>query len=281
MALAPQLAVVAWLALAAAPLELHTDAVDRRLTEAGLRARVGDDLDTWTIRVRGGPHERELAVRLRGPDGATRTRRLVLAGDTREDRSRELAASLTLLMDEAPPPLRGDRPATPPPAPLRPSPPPLQGWLGLGPRIEVGSGSVEGGADVMGGAWLLRDHLQPIASLGFGGTAPEDVSVFHLRFGGGLAAGASLLKRQIWLGGHVLAHALRSRVRDLRHNDVDWTSSTEIGATLQYRGRRVFLGARTGVDLVSPSRSVAGHGARFRRGPAQWMLGLVIGVIFG
>ncbi|WP_434418974.1 hypothetical protein [Nannocystis pusilla] len=278
MALAPQLAVVAWLALAAAPLELHTAAVDPRLTEAGLRARVGDELDAWTINVRAGADERELDVRLRGPDGATRTRRLTLASESREDRSRELAASLALLMDEAPPPPRGGKPATPPaPAPR----PPYQGWLGLGPRLAAGPGLVEGGVDVMGGAWLLREHLQPIASLGLGGAAPEDVSLFHLRVGGGLAAGASLLDRRIWLGGHVLAHALRSGVRERERIDVHWMSSTEIGATLQYRGRRLFLGARTGVDLVLPSRPVPGHGARIRRGPAQWTLGLVIGVVFG
>ncbi|MDC0721023.1 hypothetical protein [Nannocystis bainbridge] len=278
MALAPQLAVVAWLALAAAPLELQTDAVDPRLTEAGLRARVGDDLDAWTLRVRPGPTERELEVRLRGPDGATRTRRLILSGTTREDRSRELAASLTLLMDEASAPPRGGKPATPPPPAPRA---PTSGWLGLGPRVEAGPKLAEGGVDVMGGAWLLRDHLQPIASLGLGGAAPEDVSLFHLRFGGGLAAGASLLDRRIWLGGHVLAHALRSRLRERDHLRVDWMASTEIGATLQYRGRRLFLGARTGVDLVLPPRPVPGHGARIRRGPAQWVLGLVVGVVFG
>ncbi|WAS95916.1 hypothetical protein [Nannocystis punicea] len=278
MALAPQLAVVAWLVLAAAPLELHTDAVDHRLTETGLRARVGDDLDAWTISVRPGSTADALEVRLRGPDGATRTRRLVLTGATREDRSRELAASLTLLMDEAPSPPRGGKPATPPPPARRP---PYSGWLGLGPRVEAGPKLVEGGIDVMGGAWLLREHLQPIASLGLGGAAPEDVSLFHLRFGGGLAAGAPLFDRRIWLGGHVLAHALRSRLRERDHFRVDWTSSTEIGATLQYRGRRLFLGARTGVDLVLPARPVPGHGARIRRGPAQWMLGLVVGVVFG
>lgn len=279
MALAPQLAVVAWLALAAAPLELHTTAVDPRLTEAGLRARVGDALDAWTIDVRAGAGgDRELDVRLLGPDGATRTHRLTLSSDTREDRSRELAASLALLMDEAPPPPRGGKPATPrAPAPR----PPYQGWLGLGPRLEAGPGLVEGGVDVMGGTWLLRDHLQPIASLGLGGGAPEDVSLLHLRLGGGLAAGASLLDRRIWLGGHVLAHALRSRVRERERIDVGWMSATEIGVTVQYRGPRLFFGARTGVDLVLPSRPVPGHGARIRRGPAQWTLGLVVGVVFG
>ncbi|MCY1009127.1 hypothetical protein OV079_26900 [Nannocystis pusilla] len=128
MALAPQLAVVAWLALAAAPLELHTTAVDPRLTEAGLRARVGDELDAWTIDVRAGAGERELDVRLRGPDGASRTHRLSLSSDTREDRSRELAASLALLMDEAPPPRVG--------ANLRHPPRPRRALL-----IKVGSAS--------------------------------------------------------------------------------------------------------------------------------------------
>ncbi|MBZ5711101.1 hypothetical protein [Nannocystis pusilla] len=277
MALAPQLALLASLMLLSPPLELHTDAVDPRRTESGLRTRVGDDLDAWTISVHPGPTADQVDVHLRAPDGTTRQRRVALSGANRDDRSRELAASLALLMDEAPSPPRSGRPAIAPPAPR---PAPVSGWLGLGPRIEVGPKLVEGGVDVMGGAWLLREHLQPIASLSLGGAAPGHVSLFHLRFGGGIAAGAALPDRRIWLGGHVIAHVLRSRARDLDRFVVDWMSATEIGATVQYRGRRLFLGARTGIDLVLPSRTVPRHGARFRRGPAQWMLGLVIGVAF-
>ncbi|MFY0539724.1 hypothetical protein [Nannocystis pusilla] len=277
MALAPQLAVVAWLALAAAPLELHTAAVDPRLTEAGLRARVGDELDAWTIDVRAGAGERELDVRLRGPDGATRTRRLTLSSDTREDRSRELAASLALLMDEAPPPAWGQTcdtaraRVTPSLSRLaRPRP-------ALRSRPRSGRGRRRRDGRRLAPARPPAADRKPRPR----GAAPEDVSLFHLRVGGGLAAGASLLDRRIWLGGHVLAHALRSRVRERERIDVHWMSATEIGVTLQYRGRRLFLGARTGVDLVLPSRPVPGHGARIRRGPAQWTLGLVIGVVFG
>lgn len=283
MALAPELAVFAWLALASAgPLDVHTDAVDPRRTEAGLRARVGDVLDDWSITVDPGPAASELDVRLRAPDGSTRTRRLTLAGETREDRSRELAASLTLLMDEAPSPPRGDaaRPTRPPPPGQ--AIPPFRTWLGAGPRLEAGPGiGAEGGVDVMAGAWLLREHLQPLVSLGLSGAGPEHWALFHLRFGGGLAAGVPLLDRRIWLGGHVLVNALRSRARDGSKSHVDWMSATEIGATVQYRGRRLFFGARTGVDLVLPARPLPGTGARIWRGPAQWVLGFVIGVVFG
>jgi len=278
VALAPQLALLASLTLLSPPLELHTDAVDPRRTETGLRTRVGDTLDAWTITVHPGPDRDHVDVRLRAPDGTTRNRRVALSGDSREDRSRELAASLALLIDEAPSPPRSSKPAPAAPAPRRA---PFRAWLGLGPRVEAGPHWVEGGVDVMGGAWLLREHLQPIVSLGLGGAAPEDLSLFHFRFGGGIAAGAPLPDRRIWLGGHVLAHALRSRARDFDRLHVDWMAATEIGATVQYRGQRLFLGARTGVDLVLPARNVPGHGGRIRRGPAQWILGLVIGFVFG
>src|SRR5690606_27677962 len=119
------------------------------------------------------------------------------------------AASLTLLMESP-----GDPPVIPPPPPVEDAPPPppppekpaIRGWLGLGPRVELGPGVlVEAGADLIGGAWLLRDHLQPLASLGFTGAGQSGVTLMHARLGAGLAVGAALPDPRIWLGGHVLA----------------------------------------------------------------------------
>lgn len=283
MALALPLALLARLAAAPAPgLEVRADAVDPQLTEAGLRARAGD-LEGWAIAVDPGPDPRTVEVRLRAPDGSTRRRRLALAGDTTEDRSRELAASLTLLM-EAP----GDPPVVVPPPPEEQPPPPPQpprpgvrGWVALGPRVELGPGvRAEAGGDLMGGAWLVREHLQPIASVGLTGASQSGISLMHTRVGAGLAVGAALPDRRIWLGGHVLAHALWVRAHDAT-TAATWLSSTQIGGLLQYRGRRLYLGLHTGVDLTFPALSVRGDRARIRRGPARWALGLAIGVAFG
>lgn len=269
-----QLATSLWVA-SVAPLELHTDAVDAARTEVGLRARSGDALDRFTIVVDPTDAPNTVAVRLRGPDGAITERTLVLNGETIEDRSRELAASLALLIEAAEP---SATPATPTPTP--PTRAPVHGWLGLGPRVELGTSVlVEAGADLQGGAWLAREHVQPLLSVGFTATAQAGISLLHTRFGGGLAVGAPLRDRRIWLGGHVLTHALWVRAHEGSTANT-WHGATEIGGLLQYRGRRLFLGLRSGVDLTLPPLSVQGTHARIRRGPARFFVGLVIGVAF-
>lgn len=273
MSLVLQLATSLWVA-SAAPLELHTDAADAARTEAGLRARTGDALDHFSIVVDASDAPNTVVVRLRAPDGALTERTLVLLGETIEDRSRELAASLALLMEASEP--------APPPAPAPTPPrPPVRGWLGLGPRVELGTSVlVEAGADLIGGVWLAREHVQPLLSAGFTATAQSGISLLHTRIGGGLAVGAPLRDRRIWLGGHVLAHALWVRAHEGSTANT-WHNATEIGGLLQYRGRRFFLGLRGGVDLTLPPLSVQGSRARIRRGPVRFVAGLVLGVVFG
>ena len=275
MSAALQLATALWVA-SAAPLELRTDAADPARTEAGLRARTGAALDGFVIVVEPTDTPNTVAVRLQAPDGAVTERTLPLVGETIEDRSRELAASLALLMDAAEPP------RSPDPAPTKPPPrPPVRGWLALGPRIELGrSELVEAGADLVGGAWLARDRVQPLGSLGSTATSQSGISLVHTRVGAGLAVGAPLKDPRIWLGGHVLAHALWVRAREGSTVDT-WHAAAEVGGLLQYRGQRLLLGLRTGADLTLPPLSVQGSQARIRRGPVRFFVGLVIGVVFG
>lgn len=281
-----QLAASSWVA-AAAPLELHTDAADLARTEAGLRARTGDALDRFTIIVSPTDALDTVLVHLQGPDGANITRTLVLGGQTIEDRSRELAASLALLMEAAEAPAPASYPSSAssssasPPEPSPPAPAPVRGWLGLGPRVELGTGVLaEAGVDLQGGAWLAREHVQPLLSAGFTATSQAGISLLHTRVGGGLAVGAPLRDRRIWLGGHVLAHALWIRAHEAR-TATTWHAATEVGGLLQYRGRRLTLGLRSGVDLTLPPLAVQGSRARIRRGPARFFVGLVVGLAFG
>lgn len=286
--LALPLAAVLGLSSPAPALEIRSASVDPARADAGLRARVGDDLGGWTIAVDDTADPGLVAVRLQAPDGRVVERQLALTGLTEEERSRELAASLALLMElpaPAPGPTPGPEPppdpapeSTPPPDP--PPPPPPRAFVALAPRVELGRGLlVDGGGALEAGAWLLRDHLQPLVSLGASAARQAGIDLLHLRFGAGLAVGAPL-PRNLWLGGHLLVHALWLRASDDR-TGAAWSSSSDLGALLQYRGRRLYLGLRTGVDLTLPPLHVTGQRAEVRRGPARWFVGLGIGLLFG
>ena len=79
--------------------EFEAEGIDAEAVEQGLRMRVGPELDHWSIRVnREAPTQYRLSLRR---DGANRERRVVtLEGPTDEDRSRELTATIALLIDE-------------------------------------------------------------------------------------------------------------------------------------------------------------------------------------
>lgn len=287
--------------LAAAPIEVGTDLVDAVKLESGLRARIGPELDDWQVRVAPTGLAGQVQVSIARHDGQSFGQTVQLAGKTVEDRTRELAAGIALLIEVYPqqppppatstttsPPTSPDGLERPPPpeTPEQPPPPPprpaLRGWLGLGPRIELGSGlPFEAGLDLMGGLWLVREHVQPILSLGFSGGARHGISVLHGRFGAGAAFGAPLGPRdRLWLGAHVLGHALYVHAAE-RTTDATWLSSTEVGGLLQYRGRRLFLGLRTGVDLTLPTVSIRGTRGVVRRDVPRWCFGLMFGVVFG
>ncbi len=277
------LASLAALALLAPPaLDLHASAIDHVAAEAGLRSRV-PTLDAWQITVRDaapGANPSEVELVLRGPDGRSERRRLALAGTSPEDRSRELAASLALIITQWDDPQdhRADTTTTTPTTPAPASP--LRGWLGLGPRMELGRSLVEGGLDVQGGTWLLHEHLQPLASLGWSTSARAGLGLHTLRLGLGLAAGAPLPRTRLWLGAHALAHGAWTTTSDRRSTSA-WASSSELGALLQIRWPRWLIGVRTGVDLALPPLKLKGDHARVQRGPAQFIVGLQIGLVFG
>lgn len=279
------LASLAALALLATPeIDLGAQAIDPIAAEAGLRSRVAD-LDHWQLRVRDSATPGTVQVELRGPDGRSQRRRIALDGTTAEDRSRELAASLALLIEQWNDPTpTTTKPTTTKPTAVDPPPPPpapaIRGWLGLGPRLELGRSLIEPGLDLQGGAWLLREHLQPLASLGGSLAARDGLSLTTLRLGLGLAAGAPLREGRLWLGAHALVHGSWTRVHDARSAAV-WASSSELGGLLQIRWPRWLIGLRTGVDLTLPTLRAKGDHARLQRGPAQFVVGLQFALRFG
>ncbi len=294
----PALTALVALALVAPPqLDLHAAVIDTQAATQGLRARV-IHLDDWSITVRDATTTTntttspELAVEvwLRAPDGTSHQRRLPLAGTTIEDRSRELAASLALLIEQW-----DDRPPAPSSAP-RSTAPPLadpsapdvaardarrpRAWLGLGPRLGLARWPPEAGLDLLFGAWLLGERLQPLLSVGWSATGREGLGLQTVRFGAGLAVGSPLARGRLWLGAHGLVHALWARAHDSRTATL-WASSSELGGTFQVRGARWFVGVRTGLDLALPELRVRGNNAYLRRGPVQWVLGVSFAMIFG
>jgi hypothetical protein len=271
----PSAVLLVALAAAAPSLDVTATAVDPAATTAGLRARTGAALDGWQVTVRDGAAADEVDAVLVAPDGRREQRRLVLTGATVDERSRELAASLALVVEDHDPIAPAARPEPGAPAPAAK----LRGWLGIGPRLEVGLPPA-GGLDLAGGAWLLRDHLQPLAVLAWTSTASQGLRMHTLRLGGGLAAGAPLAAGKIWLGGHVLLHAQWVRARDARVASA-WTAATELGATVQARWSRLVVGGRTGVDLNFPPLALQGDAARLTRGPAAWLLAVHVGFVFG
>ncbi len=286
----PALTALVALALVAPPqLDLHAAVIDTQAATQGLRARV-IHLDDWSITVRDATTTTntttspELAVEvwLRAPDGTSHQRRLPLAGTTIEDRSRELAASLALLIeqwDDRPPPSTAP-PLANPSAPATRDARLPRAWLGLGPRLGLARWPPEAGLDLLFGAWLLGERLQPLLSAGWSATGREGLGLQTVRFGAGLAVGSPLARGRLWLGAHGLVHALWARAHDSRTATL-WASSSELGGTFQVRGARWFVGVRTGLDLALPELRVRGNNAYLRRGPVQWVLGVSFAMIFG
>jgi len=295
----PALTVLVALALVAPPqVDLSAAVIDAQTTTQGLRARV-TDLDDWSITVRDATSATNTTVEvwLRAPDGTSHQRRLPLTGTTIEDRSRELAASLALLIEQwddlpsalAPAPAPPD-PSTPPSSvapPADPSAPDVtrsarhpRAWLGLGPRLGLARWPPEAGLDILFGAWLLRERLQPLLSAGWSTTGREGLNLQTLRFGAGLAVGSPLARGRWWLGAFTLVHAVWARAHDSRTATL-WASSSELGGIFQVRGARWFVGVRTGLDLALPELRFRGNSARLARGPVQWVLGVSFAMIFG
>ncbi len=278
-ALALLLAVVAM----ATPLEVRTDAVDLTATSAGLQARVGT-LDGWHIAVDPTDRFNVVTATLTHPGGQSLQRTLTLDGTDQEDRSRELAASLALLVqdldDEAGPDHTATGTASSTKTTATTTDTVLRGWLGIGPRLGLAPAQVSGGIDVQGGMWLLRDHLQPLFSLGYTAQGRGQVRLHNVRLGAGLAAGAPLQAGKLWLGGYALAH-ITGAIAHERRTGTLLTSSHELGALLQVLRPRWLLGIRSGLGLTLPTVRVRGDSAQLRQGPVQWLFALTFGLRFG
>lgn len=262
-------------------LRLESATIDREALVRGLELRVGERWHALTIEVRDGEQPAELQILLRDEAGRVHTRALALTTATVDERSRELATALALLVEQletvTPPP---PEPPPTPPGPAPPAPPELTGWIGVGPRGALNAGrpaDPELGLHLAGGLWLLHDHLQPVVELAWARGGAGSLTVDAVRAGGGLLAGAGWARRRLWGGAGALMRAQWSQARAERTID-GWWASPAILAVVQYRGRIVMLGLWAGVDLLFPPLVARSNVQRVRWSSVRPMMALQVGV---
>lgn len=256
--------------------------IDPSATERGIRVR-SERADEWSVTVtdlaEDYPH---VQVIMRDPEGNEIERDVELKDATVEGRSRELAAIVALVIEEAP--------AADPPEPRKTakSQKPESDdelasertwWLGGGPRLELGPPrlvTASGGLDARGGMWFGQ-HFQALADVGWHASR-QVASLNAIRVGAGLAAGTSLPARRLWLGGGlmpglevVVARGTRVRTTAL--------FATDVFGIAQLRIKQAVLGLRTGITLNLPSAAVANQNVLVWNN-ARWFIGFSFGWIF-
>lgn len=257
-------------------LQIRTERVEPSAVEQGLALRVGEAWQRWSIEVVDGNDPRQVQVQLRDDAGHIHTRGLSLEGETIEERSRGLASSLALLVEqleasaaEAPVPAASPEPASP-----------ITGFVGLGPRVAVNPGApadVDAGLSMAGGAWLLRDHLVPVAELAWAHSGTPELKVDALRLGAGALGGAAALDGRLWGGGGAVMRAQWAQARAASNATGWWASPAVVGA-LQYRGRILVVGLWIGADLLLPPLRARGDSHVLRWSAVRPMATLHIGL---
>lgn len=278
---------------AAPPGEHHYAAqgVDGEAIEEGLRTRVGAVVDAWTITVEavGGPTYR---VELLGPDGVVQSREVTLDGETDEDRSRELASTIALIIQSQPladpaidePPSSGDPQATASPESTHepgPGPQPakaatglllLEGHVGLGPPRNL---DADLGLGLTGGAWVVREHLQPRVSVRWSHSWAGDLRVHQFSGRLGLAAGAPL--GRFWLGVLAMPALEWTHAQQLRAASA-WAVGGEASLLGQVRQGHLVVGLRAGVETTFPAPRAIGTNDVIRWGHLRALLVVEIGL---
>jgi hypothetical protein len=134
------------------------------------------------------------------------------------------------------------------------------------------------GLGFVGGVWLVREYLQPVAEIVWSRSVAGALSIDGVRLGLGLAAGAPVYDKRVWIGAEIIPHAMWTRIED-QQTIGTWTSSTEVAARVQYRHGWLYVGGRLGVDLTFPAIRATGENDRMRWGNLRFVAGVEIGVV--
>ncbi len=265
--------------LVAAPAVVSTsDRFDADATAAGLEVRLGRRADDWKLTIADELEGDDVVVQLRSKRGDDVVRTFVVTGETTEDRSRELAAALALVIEEYLPPEPPPKPVPPPKPPPPPKRPPPEGWLAIGGRVGLGQPlDPDFGATLRGGALWGRRLVQPLASVAWSRSSEGGLVLDGIRFGAGLALGHDLPRTPLWLGGAVVPHAILALARHTS-SDRGWSSATELAALLQVRAKWFYGGLRVGAEITEPPLRAQGTGASLRWGHVRFLVGLELGL---
>lgn len=264
-------------------LVIHTARVDPHAVQQGLELRVGAGWRRWSIEVDDGSEPAQVDVLLRDAAGRVHTRSLTLEGETIDERSRALASSLALLVEQlaagSEPDAAAALPSEPIPAP-RTSSPRRSGFIGIGPRGALNArGPIDAdvGASLVGGAWLVRDHMVPLGELAWARGRAGELVVHALRLGAGLLGGAAAAGGRLWGGGGALVRAQWARAHASATATGWWASPAVVGA-LQYRGRILVVSGFVGADLLLPPLRARGDAHALRWSAVRPMATLHVGL---
>lgn len=266
-----------------AALVIHTARVDPHAVRQGLELRVGAGWQRWSIEVDDGHEPAQVDVLLRDAAGRVHTRSLTLEGETVDERSRALASSLALLVEQlaagSEPDAAAVPPREPPPAPRTSSPRP-SGFVAIGPRGALDARSpvdADVGASLVGGAWLVRDHVVPLGELAWARGRAGELVVDALRLGAGVLGGAGAARGRLWGGGGAIVRAQWARAHASATATGWWASPAVVGA-LQYRGRILVVGGFVGADLLLPPLQARGDAHTLRWSMVRPMATLHLGL---
>lgn len=230
-------------------LRIHSRHVEAGAVQQGLRLRVGEGWQRWAIEVDDAAAPGQVDVRLRDHGGHIHARTLTLEGETVDERSRALASSLALLVEQ----LDESTPRSADPEPT-PAPAVISGFLGVGPRMALNPRApvdVDVGLSLVGGAWLAREHVVPVGELAWARSRAGELTVDALRMGAGVLGGVATERGRLWGGGGALIRAQWAQARASATAAGWWASPALMGA-IQYRGRILVVSAWLGADLMLP-----------------------------
>ncbi|MFV8750964.1 hypothetical protein ACNOYE_10505 [Nannocystaceae bacterium ST9] len=264
------------------------EGLDAAALESGLRVRVGEVIDQWGIEILATELRGTYAIELRPPGDRAPERRVVsLVGETDEDRSRELAATLALiLLEEGEGEPEFVEPELIEPEPVEPEPESaaielpratlsLEGHFGVGPPSAP---DPDYGVGLGAGAWLVRDHLQPRVRARWAHSSGDNLRVDGFGIGAGLAGG--LPWRRWWFGVLALPTFKWTRGFD-RKPSTALSGGGELSAMVQYRRPWLVVGLRTGIETTFRPVLVRGSNDVIRWGPVRWLLVLELGLGLG